>query len=212
MTSPLLFGLSGKKRVGKDTLGACLVREYSFRRFAFADSVKSVALDINPTIRNSSGELALPLQEVYRMHGESFEGIKDSPDWDADVRRFLQNMGSTMAQRENTIWAGPLVRDAIAYMNESGNNVVITDVRFPWEVNLIRSAGGQMIRVFRSDWPDHEHEDSHISETLLDDMVPDAFFDSTPLDETFSDRVKTLVDQFTPEPQDEYQEAEGVAF
>lgn len=193
----MLIGLSGKKRVGKDTLGYALIRELDFHRFAFADAVKQAALEINPTVLSADGSQHLPLNEVFHRCGNSFEGIKNDPDWDGAVRQFLQNMGSVMATREHTIWAGPVVRDASAWVRDTGRGAVITDVRFPWEVDLIRSAGGVIVRVFRSDWPDHLHEDSHISETLLDDMVPDAYFDSSPLDDTFTERAVAMVENLT---------------
>jgi hypothetical protein len=193
MSLPLLIGLSGKKRRGKDTLGDCLVKNFGFTRFAFADSLKQAALDINPLVQNSlTGEVA-ELQNVYNQYG-SFEGIKDSP-WNPSVRIFLQQFGSVMSIRDNNIWARPVVREALEHVRSTGNGAVITDCRFPWEVEMIQAIGvGAMVRVYRSDLPDANDRDEHISETLLDDICPDQFFDTTPLDVTFTDRVGLLLE------------------
>lgn len=48
--------------------------------------------------------------------------------------------------------------------------MVVTDVRFPNEVRLIRERGGQIVRVERPGLP---QTDLHISETALDALVAD---------------------------------------
>lgn len=189
---PLVVGLSGKKRRGKDTLGAVLVEQYGFTRMAFADALKQACLDINGVVVHENGRDWSRLQGVFAEYG-SFEAIKNSP-WDASVRDLLQQVGSVMALRDNTIWAGPVVKVAAAHVADTGHGVVITDVRFPWEVNMVRSVpGGVMVRVHRSDLPDALETDQHISETMLDDLVPDAYFDTSPLS-TINQRAEVLLD------------------
>lgn len=190
MSAPLLIGLSGKKRRGKDTLGLLLTEQHAFTRFGFADALKSACLDINSVVVHNNGKDWSRLQEVFTKYG-SFEAIKKSP-WDVSVRDLLQQVGSVMALRDNGIWAAPVVRDAAFHVAQTGKGAVITDVRFPWEADMIRSAGGVMVRVFRSDMPDNTDTDSHISETMLDAMIPDAYLDTTPL-QALPEKVNVLL-------------------
>lgn len=190
--TPLLIGLSGKKRMGKDTLASFLIAEHGFTRFAFADALKQACLDINPTVVHANGRDWSRLQGVFAEYG-SFEAIKTSP-WDASVRDLLQQVGSVMALRDNTIWAGPVVKAAAEHVRTTGQGAVITDVRFPWESDLVWGNGGVMVRVMRSDLPDHTQTDTHISETMLDTLVPNSYFDTTPLNSGFRERVSDLME------------------
>jgi hypothetical protein len=59
---------------------------------------------------------------------------------------------------------------------------------------MIRDSFGSMVRVLRSDLPDSLDADSHISETMLDAIVPDEYFDTSPLDVSFSSRAGVLLE------------------
>jgi hypothetical protein len=188
---PLLIGLSGKKRRGKDTLGAVLVRDYGFTRFAIADALKQAALDVDPYVASEDRKGFIRLSGALSDYG-TFEGLKDSI-WNDSVRELLQRMGAVMALRDNNFWAAPVVAAALHHVNSTGQGAVITDVRFPWEVDMIRDSFGSMVRVLRSDLPDSLDADSHISETMLDAIVPDEYFDTSPLDVSFSSRAGVLL-------------------
>lgn len=181
--------------MGKDTLTAYLVARHGFTRFAFADALKQACLDINPVVVHVNSNDWSRLQNVFADYG-SFEAIKNSP-WNDSVRELLQQVGSVMALRDNTIWAGPIVKAAAAHVRSTGNGAVISDVRFPWESDLVWASGGKMVRVYRSDLPDHTQTDTHISETMLDTLVPDSYFNTTPLTEGFPARVSDLLHNLT---------------
>lgn len=177
--------------MGKDTLATHLIAEHGFTRFAFADALKQACLDINPTVIHENGRDWSRLQGVFDQYG-SFEAIKDSP-WNDSVRDLLQQVGSVMALRDNTIWAGPVVKAAAEHVRTTGNGAVITDVRFPWETELVWASGGLMVRVHRSDLPDDTQTDTHISETMLDTLIPNSYFNTTPLHDGFAARASDLL-------------------
>lgn len=69
-----------------------------------------------------------------------------------------------MAVREHVgeaSWVDPVRRGAEAI----DGPVVITDVRFPNEADLIEGMGGQLLRVVR---PGQVADDTHVSEVILD--------------------------------------------
>ena len=49
-------------------------------------------------------------------------------------------------------------------------NVIVSDCRFPNEAKAVKERGGIVIKVVR---PDAKAEDSHQSETRIDEIVPD---------------------------------------
>jgi hypothetical protein len=78
----------------------------------------------------------------------------------------------TEACRNNiadNIWIAALEKRIQGYQD-----VVISDVRFPNEIDFVRSAGGIIVRVKRGDDPTPEQLSTmHISETAWNYIVPD---------------------------------------
>lgn len=145
----MIVGLTGYAQHGKDTIGQILVKEFGYKRYAFADQLKSMALVLNPLIRvvnlQDLGPLDVRLAKLVEDVG--WEGAKTDPE----VRRFLQVLG-TEAVREHlgpNAWVDALENQ----INKDGflnsGKVVITDVRFPNEAAWLQSVGGVLWRVTR---------------------------------------------------------------
>lgn len=101
------------------------------------------------------------LSEVLRDFG-GWETAKEFPE----VRRFLQNFGVGIRAIEEDFW----VDAGIGQMDYCGD-FVVTDCRFPNEGDAIRDLGGSIVRVLR---PSLESDDTHASETAMDDYKVDA--------------------------------------
>lgn len=154
----MIVGLSGYARSGKDTIGNRLVEAHGYARLAFADALKDLAARTNPLVADG-----VRYRDVLRAHG-GLEHAKIVPE----VRIFLQHLG--VACREvfgESVWIGLVERR----LERSGDNVVITDVRFPNESALIRRLGGEVWRVER---PGCGPTNGHVSETSMDDEPVDA--------------------------------------
>ena len=151
----MLIGLSGYAQAGKDSLGAALVKNHGFTRYAFADALKEMAYRLNPIIdKDHRGYIRL--KEVVDVQG--WEEAKENPE----VRRLLQVMG-TEAGREllgENIWVDTVLNKV------GGDNVVITDCRFPNEAMAVRLRNGFIVRIER---PGVGAANDHDSETSLDD-------------------------------------------
>jgi len=102
------------------------------------------------------------------------------------AREFLQYFGTEICRKiHNNIWAERLVKDIEM---ESSLLAVVDDVRFQNEVEIIQKAGGRVIRLARQ-----PHEDSHSSETELDNYEDfDAIIDNKDL--TIAETNKQIID------------------
>jgi hypothetical protein len=151
---PNLIGLSGYAQSGKDSVATVLVRDYGYERIAFADPIKDLLYLINPTIDRVS------LQYIVDNYG--WETAKQH----IEVRQMLQDLG--VGARElfgSNFW----IDIALAKVKHE-HKVVITDVRFKNEAQMITISGGELWRVER---PHTGPANAHISELELDNHPVD---------------------------------------
>lgn len=166
--SERLIGLTGHMQAGKDTIGKILVEQHGFTRLAFADTLKSMALALNPLIFEPHNEYNDGRGDYYRLRSY----VQAAGGWDeakknAEVRRFLQVLG-TEGVREHiseNAWIAALDRQRRALEG----NVVVTDVRFPNEAQWVHVERGELWRVHR----DGLTGDDHPSEVHIDGLTAD---------------------------------------
>lgn len=169
----MIIGISGKIGSGKDTVGRLIQEEINpdFKIKKFAYKIKQIVSLIT----------GIPTDDLEK------QGVKSSklgPEWDwiygpnvtrdvvppemrdrarqYTVRELLQRIG-TEAMRDQihtNVWVNALFAD----YNPLEDHWVITDVRFPNEVDAILQRGGRLIRIER---PGVQLID-HPSETALD--------------------------------------------
>lgn len=131
-----LIGLTGLPRSGKDTVAARLVGRHGYTRFAFADPLKEAAARL----------LGRPLWQMKGEHG--FDREAELPEWGFSTRWFLQVFGTECLrdQVRPDFWVQHM-RNKIKLRPHA--RVVVTDVRFENEVDLIHEFGGLVARVER---------------------------------------------------------------
>jgi hypothetical protein len=156
--SRLIIGVTGRKRAGKDSVAARLVERHGFVRYAFADSVRRVALAIDPIV-----DVDHWMDEEYRLSVIVAErGWERTKDEIPEVRRLLQTIGTDAIRAlDPDFWVRATMRQVYA----EARPVVITDVRFPNEAEAVKRAGGVLVRVVR---PGQTDDDQHASETAMD--------------------------------------------
>lgn len=167
-----LVGLCGRKRSGKDTAARALTR-LGWATDAFATTLKAMAYDIRgprvlvpPGLCDTwPGGTVAPYQDVIDELGP--EAAKMVPD----VRTYLQTLGTEGGRRHlgPDVWVSTAMR-RVQETRRAGSDVVVTDVRFPNEVEAIRKAGGLLVRVER---PTGEDGDTHASEWAIQDVEAD---------------------------------------
>ena len=166
------IGLTGKMASGKDTvfrIAAGISRRQIWRR-AFGDSVKNeVAQACEVTIDriNKSKGLYRPILQWW---GTEFRrGLRGEDYWIRKMRTELEGLKD----------------------REKDGLVIVTDVRFPNEADLVKSLGGRVVRVVRTG--DAGLTAEHISETAMDGYPCDSSILNNGNLSDLEDKVKDLI-------------------
>ena len=151
----MIIGFVGLIGSGKDTAAQILVNEFNFQRESFAGPLKDVLSAVFGWNR-----LLLEGTDPYARHW------REQPDewWSARLnmevtpRNMMQMWGTDVVRNHfNTdTWIASLENR----LQKSTNNIVISDARFPNEIESIQKAGGYIIRVKRG--PDPEWWDNAV--------------------------------------------------
>jgi hypothetical protein len=158
-----IIGIIGKKQSGKDTIASHLIEEYGFVRYAFADPIKKAC------------------QVIFGFTDEQCWGDqKEVVDtyWNITPRKVFQIFGTELFQYELPKYAPELAdigRGFWVYcfarwyeqqlIKNPDVKVVITDVRFPFEADMITRLGGTIAKITR---PNQSNNDMHASEVEMD--------------------------------------------
>ena len=167
---PKIVGITGKKRHGKDTLGNYLVEHYGYIRVAFADAIKDM-------LRCSFGF------SEEQLNGSEKENA--DPFWKVSPREVLQFVGTELFRDQmsqlipnvgSDFWVW-IVRKKILDILEKNPEAkfVISDVRFPNELEFIQNIGKELkgvttIRVDRPTFNDSTIGIQHLSETQIENL------------------------------------------
>ena len=146
----MIIGVCGFIGSGKDTIADYLVNIHQFRRESFANSLKDA------------------VSQVFGWDRDMLEGrTRQSREWREQVdpwwakrlnmpnltpRWILQYWGTEVCRRafHDDIWIAALENK----LRSSNDDIVISDCRFPNEINSIKAAGGIVVRVVRGVEPD----------------------------------------------------------
>lgn len=124
MTQPVLIGISGFARVGKDTAAAYLEQAYGYKRRAFADALRDVTERVNPilpglgdyTYNDAVGRFG------YERAKAEVPGLRD----------FLKGLGNAVRE---VLGENSWVNAALRGIEEPTS---VSDVRFVNEAECIR--------------------------------------------------------------------------
>jgi hypothetical protein len=146
----MIIGICGLIGSGKDTIADYLQNIHQFRRESFAHTLKDA------------------VSAVFGWDRELLEGrTKESRAWreqvdawwadrlnmpDLTPRWVLQYWGTEVARRafHDDIWIAALENK----LRKTRDDIVISDCRFPNEIQAIKDAGGLVIRVVRGPEPE----------------------------------------------------------
>ncbi len=159
--SHLIIGLSGKRSSGKDTIAKMLIDNLHFHPFSFAGPLKELCLDFFDITNKGITE-----KEKNEVQNHLFLNGKHPT-----YRDILQYIGTDIFRNVYPdVWAQKTIKNIKIFQNIrtgfTDSKTVITDVRFPNEVDVIEKAGGYVIRLTRDVFKDDYS--LHASETALD--------------------------------------------
>lgn len=182
-----IIALTGYARSGKDSVGQVLTEHYGFRRVAFADKLKSLALELDPVLRITTDDDTEPytasLAEVVECYGSLDAAKVEVPE----VREFLQDLG--VGVRDH-LGEDAWVRAALDDL-DPGEDVVVTDCRFRNEARAIHELDGYVIRVLR---PGVKPANGHVSERPLPLDLVDVVVANNGTGETWRDTLRVNLD------------------
>lgn len=145
----MIIAFCGRIGSGKDTAAEYLEQEHGFTRESFARALKE----------SLSAVFGWPLDQINGITPEARAWREVRDDWWADrlkideftPRWALQNIGTNLFRHHfnDEIWIASLERR----ISQSEGDIVITDARFPNEVQAIRALGGKIIHVERGEPP-----------------------------------------------------------
>ena len=154
-----LIGISGKMGTGKTTLAKMLLERLPGRlkRVAFADLLK----------QEVSEKYGIPLEWCYSEEGKS--KTVDNGTWEQwTVRELLQWYGTEFRRAEDPdYWVKAMLHELDMLEIHNGyDGVIIDDVRFPNEADLVKNNDGYLIRI--APYVGWDKPSDHASETALD--------------------------------------------
>lgn len=157
------IALVGRKGSGKNEVAFVLKHERGYEQLALADPMKAVA------------------KMIFDWSDKDIEAHKEEvdPRYGISPREFLQVFGTDFAQHMlsqmfpeykrttgRLLWVRHLI-DRLRWMGVGpASKIVVTDVRFPHEAEVLKREGFMLVRVVRSEYEDRH--DSHESEQCVD--------------------------------------------
>lgn len=149
MINSEIIGLVGWQGSGKDTAANFLIKNHNYRRVSFATTLKDAVSSIFGWPRNlleGDTRASREWREQVDTWWAKRLGIPHlTPRW------VLQNIGTDVMRKtfHDDIW---IVSLEYALMGEPGR-YVISDVRFPNEINMVHKLGGKIAFIQRGSKP-----------------------------------------------------------
>ena len=146
----MIIGICGFIGSGKDTVADFLVNFHEFRRESFASTLKDSVAAVfgwdRTMLEGRTAEAREWREQVDPWWAERLDMPTLTPRW------VLQYWGTEVCRRSfhDDIWIASLENK----LRNSKDNIVISDCRFPNEIQAIKKAGGQIVWVQRGALPE----------------------------------------------------------
>jgi hypothetical protein len=156
----MIIAITGHKFSGKSTVARLLHNATGYEVVSFADKLKDITCVLSGCTREDLENYNFKENESVPDYLKPYCLNAEKPTY----RAFLQHFGSEEMRGVNdNIWID-------CTLSNCGENAIISDCRFPNEAKAVKARGGIVIKVVR---PDAKAEDSHQSETLIDEIDAD---------------------------------------
>ena len=141
---PVLAGLVGFPRSGKDTLGDMLEGTGRWKKVAFADALKDLYLRARPCVWWD--EPGCHAYDPIRNRAE----LEQAKIEDEGTRASLQEFGHAVREIDPDFWVLAAARTVAAHMAD-GYNVVLTDIRYANEFEYVKRKDGIPAIIYPSE-------------------------------------------------------------
>lgn len=144
MTTPLqIIGLCGPAGAGKDTVRAILESDHGFTGLAFADPIRSM---VGALLRQIDAEQYMLERDLKEEH---------IPGLNVSYRELAQTLGTEWGRETlgSYFWVRIAQQRIEQLQRQGARRIVISDVRFSNEVQMVRELGGRIWRITRPGIP-----------------------------------------------------------
>ena len=156
----MLIAICGHKFSGKSTVARLLHNATGYEVVSFADKLKDITCVLAGCTREDLEDYDFKETQLVPDYLRPYCLNAEKPTF----RAFLQHFGSEVMRGVNdNIWID-------CTLSNCEESVIVSDCRFPNEAKAVKARGGIVIKVVR---PDVKASDSHQSETMIDEIVPD---------------------------------------
>lgn len=155
-----LVGLSGLKESGKSSAAAALVED-GWLKVSFADPIREALIALNPLVEVDEGGNYYTFNESLVVLGWT-RAKRELPEF----RRLMQVFGTEVGREiiGQDIWVD-IARKKVLDLLISGHSVVLDDVRFGNEADMIRILGGQVVMIERPGTVQMDHSSEKLDFT-----------------------------------------------
>lgn len=145
----MIIGITGRIGSGKDTIAEYLIANYGYQRMSYASTLKDAVAAIFHWDREMLEGSTKESREIREQVDEWWAKRLDMPH--LTPRWVLQYFGTDVCRKafHDDIWIASLENK----LTKMGNNVVISDCRFPNELSSLKRLGATTIRVERGQKP-----------------------------------------------------------
>jgi hypothetical protein len=153
-----IIGLYSPAPQSGKTFTATVLAQKGFMLMSFAEPIKHMAVKFFTF-------MGYPKDEALKLVWTQKE--KHIPEIKTTVRRVLQTLGTEWGRDciDQNIWVDCMMHRIYAYSKRKPGNIVIDDVRFLNEAEIIKKLNGEVWKIVR---PVANHDGSHQSEGALD--------------------------------------------
>jgi dephospho-CoA kinase len=179
-----LICIIGNIGSGKST-ASDILKKYGYQEITFANPVKEIGLI-----------LGFDYNDLY---GSQEDKLKINEFWGVSGREFMQKFATNIMRNElhnhinmimdgKTIWVR-LCEKKIIQMLKENKKILISDGRFPDEINMIKQYNGVIVKIDRNTSHNLEHE----SESYISKIKYDKIIDNNDTLDDLENKIKKLI-------------------
>ena len=181
-----LICLIGNIGVGKSTVCEIFIQN-GYDELTFAGPVKEIGMI-----------LGFEKQELY---GTQEDKLEKNKFWGVSGREFMQKFATDIMRNEltkhinmnmdgngKTIWVRLCEKNIISKLKEN-KKIIVSDGRFPDEIDMIKKLGGKIIKIERN----NNYDITHLSESYINKIKSDIIIENNQSFEDLKNKIKNLI-------------------